>query len=344
MRQSRLLQQPGTDAYYHVVSRVVDKRFIFNAKEKNHFRRWMRKLEAFCGVEVVTFCLMSNHFHLLVRVPDRESMPRLTKERLLELLPILYDASQRLGIEQEIARATASDDPTWLAGILERFESRRYNLASFVKDLKQRFTRWFNRENGRKGTLWEDRYKSVLVEGSERALLTIAAYIDLNPVRAGMVARPEDYRWCGYAEAVAGRRPARRGLCAILNHTSHGVNRDVTWDYTAGVYRMLLFGKGLEQEADAQTGRKARRGFSAEQIEAEEKREGRLSIPEIIRCRVRYFCDGAVFGSVEFVNGVFEANRWRYGPKRKAGARKLRGGADWGELRTLRDLQVRPVG
>lgn len=78
---------------------------------------------------------------LLVRVPDWESMPRLTKERLPELLPILYDPSQRLGIEQEIARATALDDPTWLAGILERFESRRYDLASFMKDLKQRFCR-----------------------------------------------------------------------------------------------------------------------------------------------------------------------------------------------------------
>ena len=338
MRQARLLQERG-DAYYHVISRVVDKRFIFNAKEKNYFRKWMRKLEAFCGVQVVTYCLMSNHFHLLVRVPDRETMPKLTKEALLELLPIVYDASQRLGIEQEIERAAASDDPSWLAGILERFECRRHDLASFVKDLKQRFTRWYNRENNRKGTLWEDRYKSVLVEGSEQALLTMAAYIDLNPVRAGMVTSPEDYRWCGYGEAVAGRRPARRGLCAILNHTSHGVNRDVTWDYTAGMYRMLLFGHGMEREADEQMGVKARRGFSLERIEAEEKREGKLSIPEILRCRVRYFCDGAVFGSVEFVNEVFEANRWRYGPKRKTGARKLRGGADWGELRVLRNLQ-----
>lgn len=83
---------------------------------------------------------MSNHFHILVRVPYRESMPKLTKEALLELLPIVYDASQRLGIEQEIERATASDDPTWLVGILERLEGR-YDLASFVKDLKQRFCR-----------------------------------------------------------------------------------------------------------------------------------------------------------------------------------------------------------
>jgi putative transposase len=343
MRPPRLIPEHG-NAHFHVVSRVVDKRFIFNAKEKNHFRKWMRKLDAFSGVRVVTYCLMSNHFHLLLRVPDRESMPKLTVDSLLELLPVLYSDTQILGIRQEIEGAQATRDEGWLAQILERFECRRFDLSVFVRELKQRFTRWYNRENNRKGTLWEDRFKSVLVEGSEQALLTIAAYIDLNPIRAGMVTRPEDYRWCGYAEAVAGKRLARRGLSAILEHTSHGVNRKVTWDYTAGVYRVLLFGKGIEREADAQTGTRARRGFSQDRIEAEEKREGKLSIPEIIRCRVRYFCDGAVFGTVEFVNGIFEANRGRFGPTRKTGARKLRGGADWGELRTLRDLQVKPVG
>ncbi|MBL9153678.1 MAG: transposase [Verrucomicrobiales bacterium] len=343
MRPNRLIPARG-DGYFHVVSRVVDKRFIFNAKEKNHFRKWMRKLEAFLGVQVVTYCLMSNHFHLLLRVPDRASMPKLTVESLLELLPVLYSDTQSLGILQEIERAQAARDEAWLARILERFERRRFDLSIFVRELKQRFTRWYNRTNNRRGTLWEDRFKSVLVEGSERALMTIAAYIDLNPIRAGLVKSPEDYRWCGYAEAVAGKQVARRGLKAILEHTSHGVNRDLTWEYTAGVYRVLLFGKGLEREADAATGAKARRGFSAERIEAEEKREGRLSIPEILRCRVRYFCDGAVFGTVEFVNSVFEAHRGKFSAGRRTGARRLRGGADWGELRTLRDLQITPVG
>ena len=55
MRQPRLLQSHGGDAFYHVISRVVDKRFIFNPKEKNFFRKWMRKLEAFCGVRIVTY-------------------------------------------------------------------------------------------------------------------------------------------------------------------------------------------------------------------------------------------------------------------------------------------------
>ena len=92
------------------------------------------------------------------------------------------------------------------------------------------------------------------MEGSEEALLTMAAYIDLNPVRAGMVSDPKDYRWCGYAEAVAGRRVARRGLAIILEQTSYGVNRRITWANTATKYRLLLFGHGEEREGDPEYG------------------------------------------------------------------------------------------
>ena len=137
---------------------------------------------------------MTNHFHLLVRVPDREKLPKLTVEGLLAMLPLLYDDVQSLGIRQEIERAQASSDPTWLPQILERFALRRGDLSVFLKELKQRFTQWYNRRKGRRGTLWEDRFKSVIVEGSEAALLTMAAYIDLNPVRAGVVDDPKDCR------------------------------------------------------------------------------------------------------------------------------------------------------
>jgi len=71
----------------------------------------------------------------------------------------------------------------------------------------------YDRRKGRKGTLWEERYKSLLVEGDEKALMTVAAYIDLNPYRAEMVDRVEDYRWCGYASAVAER--VRPGLGCV---------------------------------------------------------------------------------------------------------------------------------
>ena len=69
--------------------------------------------------------------------------------------------------------------------------------VAHLKELKQRFSRWHNRRVGRKGPVWEDRHKSVQVEDSETALRTIAAYIDLNPVCAGLVTDPKDYRWGG---------------------------------------------------------------------------------------------------------------------------------------------------
>ena len=91
-----------------------------------------------------------------------------------------------------------------------------WDVSVFMKLLKQRFTQWFNQQWGRKGTLWEERFKSVLVEGTGEVLATMAAYIDLNPVRAGIVKDPADYRWCGYDEATAGSRRAQRGLRAVM--------------------------------------------------------------------------------------------------------------------------------
>lgn len=75
MRQPRIKGE-GT-SYYHCLSRVVDRRFIFGEEEKEHFVALMRKLEAFHGMRVVTYCVMSNHFHLLIEERDRESRPPL---------------------------------------------------------------------------------------------------------------------------------------------------------------------------------------------------------------------------------------------------------------------------
>ena len=121
-----------------------------------------------------------------------------------------------------------------------------------------------------------------------------------------------------------------------------------TWKQMAPRYRLLLFGKGeapdesLATTASASAAGKARRGISRERALREVARGGKLSLPEVLRCRVRYFCDGAVLGSAAFVNDLFEKQRWRFGERRPTGARKMRG-AHWGELRTLRDLRVEAV-
>ena len=302
----------------------------------------MRKLEAFLGVRVLTYCLMSNHFHILVEIPDADDVPDLTQDRLLELLPILYDDEAILHVTQELQRAAAAGDDKWKRNILDRYQNRMGRLDVFIKELKQRFTQWFNRNNERCGTLWEDRYKSVLVEGSENALITMAAYIDLNPVRAGLVDDPKDYHWSGYGEASGGKAIAREGLGRMLAEALHGEfegkSSECNWQRTSSRYRLILYSAGEERPADEHTGQKAKKGFSREQIEEVIAAKGTLPLREILRCRVRYFCDGAVFGTTEFVNEVFNSNRHRHGPRRKTGARKMQG-AEWGELCVLRDLQ-----
>jgi putative transposase len=76
------------------------------------------------------------------------------------------------------------------------------DISIFFKELKGRFAQWYNRRHRRYGALWAERFKSLLLEGG-RAVATVAAYIDLNPVRAALCADPKDYRYGSYAEALA---------------------------------------------------------------------------------------------------------------------------------------------
>jgi hypothetical protein len=228
---------------------------------------------------------------------------------------------------------------------------------------------WYNTSRGRSGTLWEERFRSVLVEGGEHALMTMAAYIELNAVRGGLAEDPKDYRWCGYGEAVAGRKLAQANLARMHARTrvwqvqgkghregiADGRDRDgapgegddrsaVSWREAAAAYRRHLFGQGVRRLGDGRTGRGARPGIDPAKVEAVIGAQGgELPLHELLRCRVRYFSDGAVLGSRAFVEGVFESRRGQFGARRKTGARNMRG-ADWGGLTTLRDLRGRVFG
>jgi hypothetical protein len=199
------------------------------------------------------------------------------------------------------------------------------DLSVFVKELKERFTKWYNRREGRRGTLWEERFKSVLVEDSDTALSTMAAYIELNPVRARLVDDPRNYRYCSYAEAVAGGQRAREGVAALLG--MHG--QAGSWRSMAAKYRCLLFCAGRESDAKA--------GIDPLEVRKVLDAGGELKLNELIRCHVRYFNDGVALGSRLFVEEVFAHNRSLFGERRKSGARKMKGG-DWNGLFCLRNL------
>ena len=162
-----------------------------------------------------------------------------------------------------------------------------------------------------------------------------------------MVDRVEDYRWCGYASAVAGNRWAREGLGRILRHSPHlgGGDFEENWEATAPVYRLWLYDQGEVRElsGDEPSESRVRRGFPREEVVEEVARGGKLPLKRVIHRRVRYFIDGGVLGSAAFVEKVFEDHRGRFGLKRQTGARAMRE-ADWEGLCVLRDLKHDRIG
>lgn len=326
MRKPRVLGRSHNN-YYHVMSRVVDRRYIFGDEEKEFFRRTMHKLEEFTGIRILTYCIMSNHFHLLLEVPEQQT---LTRTQLTSRITIFYSKQKARNVLQEFEEAKKHTQKTgnnaWEKEIENRYLSRMYDLSVFVKELKERFSKWYNRRHNRRGTLWEERFKSILIENSEHAISTIAAYIDLNPVRAGLVDDPRNYRYCGYGEAVAGLKSARQGISKIIQSLGH----DSSWRKIVANYRMHLFSSGENTEKGA--------GFSSEEVKKTQKEGGELNRKELLLCRVRYFSDGVALGSRSFIENVFDNNRQLFSERRENGARKMRGG-DWGGLFSLRDLK-----
>jgi REP element-mobilizing transposase RayT len=338
----RILGKGALESYtYHVMSRTCGGEVLFDDVEKEALRRLLWKMAEFSGVRLVTYCIMGNHFHALVEVPKREIwLERFAgdggEERLYAHLRSLYSREFVGLLKQELEELRKLGMATLALAKLESIKKRFCDLSIFVKEVKERYSRWFNKRRERKGTLWMDRYKSVMVEGKGEPLHTMAAYIDLNPVRAGMVEDPKDYRWCGYAEAVSGSRRAQRGLSKVTAKPVDG------WDQSGGAeaYRCLLFANGVEIK-DAQNRKVMRRGVTADEARQVLKEKGKLSTAEMVRLRVRYFSDGLVLGSKEFVESVFTENREKFGPKRKDGARRV--SESESPLYALRRLRVKPM-
>ena len=224
---------------------------------------------------------------------------------MLEHLRLLYSKAYLSRLESDIAGLREQGREAEVQRVLGRYKDRFCDLSLFVKELKERFSRWFNKKHARRGTLWMDRFRRVIIEAGE-CLRTVAAYIDLNPVRAGLVAAPEEYRWCGYAEALGGSVAMRRGLCRAIGWPLGGwARRGRRKSSGAEAYRCLLYEDGVEQLAEA--GGKAvvrRRGISAEAAREVIAAGGRIGHFDLVRCRVRWFTEGAALGSESFLRGV----------------------------------------
>jgi len=158
----------------------------------------------------------------------------------------------------------------------------------------------------------------------------MAAYIDLNPVRAGIVKDPKDYRFCGYAEAVAGESPAKHGIRFIWGaYADGGMRQNVSMADALRAHRSLIFGKRASEAGLTE--------MSREQALKVLDAGGHLPKAAMLRCRVRYFTDGAILGSTEFVRGFTGA--WQLERQRKHPPKVNTMRGDWGGLAVIQGLR-----
>ena len=198
----RLLVDVNVTRYYHCISRCV-RRAHLCGKGFEHRKQWIEeRLETLArcfAVSVCGFAVMDNHLHVLVRL-DADDAKRWTAEEVIRRWAIAYPPKTAKGKAIEVSEA-------WVAHYakdkkrVEQLRERLANLGWFMKALKEPLARMANREDDCRGTFWESRYKSIAIL-DEEALLATCAYIDLNPVAAGVAATPEGSRHTSLRQRV----------------------------------------------------------------------------------------------------------------------------------------------
>ncbi len=173
-RIPRLLVK-GEDTVYHIISRTALPGFVLGDSEKDYLLGLIKDLSGIFFVEVFGFCIMGNHFHLLAKMKTIEE----------------YSDDE---VKRMVSFFRKSESGVITDGQVPFFKEKFSNLSEFLKQLKQRFSRYYNKLHERRGYFWGDRFKSVIVEKGD-TLINCLAYVDLNPIRAGLATKPEDYRW-----------------------------------------------------------------------------------------------------------------------------------------------------
>jgi len=296
-RTPRLINNEETTVY-HVMSRTALDSFPLGDIEKDFMLDLLRQYASLYFVEILGFCLMGNHFHILVRMfPEH----KFTDEEIKKRYENFY-----------------GDEKIFAAGWIPTLREKLSSLSEFVREIKVGFTRYYNKRHHRCGYFWGDRFKSVIVENGE-TLINCLAYIDLNPLRAGLVERPEDYRWnsLGYHVQTGNKD---NFLSFDFGLKEFGV---LNAEERLKRYRRYVYEAGALNRPEKMvtpvpsSGATGQAGVIHSKVLAKE-RENDFELNRVRRFkyRTRYFTDSGIIGSKEFVfenyqrfKGVFMSKR-----------------------------------
>lgn len=309
VRKSRRKIDPAqSDAYYHLISRSVAGEWLLGRVEREVLRQLVWRVADRLGLDIITYAILSNHLHIVVRAPKRTP---LTDAELLRRYRVLHSGRfrwEQRSIDEIEAMLAENGEPAaaWRSTEMDKMS----DISEYMKLLKQRFSIWYNQRHRRFGTAWAERFTSVLIE-SGRAVLSTALYVDLNAFRAGLCKDPKDYRFSGYAEAVAGHRGAQAGLLLATGFSD--------WAVLGRVYRLtLLRAMAGPAKSNAQV-------LSSSELAEALAMDGMIPNLELLRCRCRYFTQSLVLGSEAFVSRQLDRLRMETGQGQQMRPRRYPG-------------------
>ena len=208
------------------------------------------------------------------------------------------------------------DERIFAEGLVPSLRQKLSSLSEFMRDIKVGFARFYNRRHNRRGYFWGDRFKSVIVENGA-TLINCLAYIDLNPLRAVLVERPERYRWnsLGY-HIQTGNQDNFLSLDFGLKEfgvldANERLKRYRRYVYEAGSLSRPEKGniKVIEDKV----------------LEKERSREFELSRSDRFRYRTRYFTDSGIIGSKEFVSANYQRFKNLFSSKHEKKLKPIKG-------------------
>jgi putative transposase len=283
-------------AIYHVMSRTALDGFPLKDVEKDFLLDLIRRLSKLYLVEILGFCIMGNHFHLLVKMfPEFDFTDEDIKKRYAEFY----------GDEEAFAEKRL---PYW--------RQKLSNLSEFIREIKVGFARYYNRRHHRRGYFWGDRFKSVIVENGE-TLINCLAYIDLNPLRAGMVKQPEDYRWNSLGYHV---QTNNRGNFLSTDFGLKEFNVKSRKERIRRYRRYVYEAGSLNQPEKGNV-----KVIKDKVLEKERHREFELSRSDRFRYRTRYFTDSGIIGSKEFVAANYRRFKDLFNSKHEKKPKSIKG-------------------
>jgi REP element-mobilizing transposase RayT len=210
--------------YYHVVARCVRRAWLWGydayaGKDYSHRKQWVMKrlhfLSKVFAIDLCAYAIMSNHYHLVLRV-DRKRGTRLTQVEVVQRWTALY--KEPLAVQRWREGTAGAAERALAEQLIERWRKRLIDISWYMRSLNEYLARRANAEDECTGRFWEGRFKSQALL-DEAGLLTAMAYVDLNPVRAGVAATPEESEFTSIYARVQQHTSYLRARRAVSEHT-----------------------------------------------------------------------------------------------------------------------------